>query len=235
MTRAIAYVRVSTAQQADEGVSLEAQQRKLEAYAVAMDLELVATVVDAGVSAKTLQRPGLQQCLEALEAGEADALLVVKLDRLTRSVRDLGWLLEPERFGQRWSLLSVADSLDTRSAAGRLVVNIMGAVHQWEREAIGERTREALAHLRDEGVHLGGVPLGSRATRDEQGRRVLEVDPREREVVRFIVDEHRSGRSMRVIAVKLNLAAETDPAYRTKRGGAWHASTVRNVLRRVGA
>src|SRR5262245_9972971 len=101
-TRVVGYVRVSSEQQADSGVSLEAQRAKLEAYALAMELELVAIEVDAGVSAKTLRRPGFEAALQLLGSGAAEGLLVCKLDRLTRSVRDLGWLLEPERFGGRW-------------------------------------------------------------------------------------------------------------------------------------
>lgn len=93
-TRTIAYVRVSTDKQAEKGVSLEAQRAKLAAYADLYDLDVVEVVVDAGVSAKTLQRPGLTRALDMLRKGAADALLVVKLDRLTRSVRDLGELVE---------------------------------------------------------------------------------------------------------------------------------------------
>jgi len=159
-TRVIGYVRVSTVHQADGGVSLDAQQRKLELYAELHDLELVGIEIDAGASAKTLRRPALQRALAKLNAGEADGLLVAKLDRLTRSVCDLGTLVE-RYFADRFSLLSVADSIDTRSAAGRLVLNVLASVSQWEREATGERTAEALRHIRDaEGAQLGGEALG---------------------------------------------------------------------------
>ncbi|HET9959637.1 MAG TPA: recombinase family protein, partial [Polyangiaceae bacterium] len=110
-TKVIGYVRVSTEQQADGGVSLQAQRDKLHAYAVAMDLDLVGVLEDAGASAKTLARPALQEALRRLETGEVDGLLVCKLDRLTRSVRDLGHLLE-RYFAARFSLLSVSDSID---------------------------------------------------------------------------------------------------------------------------
>ena len=139
-TRVVGYVRVSTEQQADGGVSLDAQRAKLEAYAVAMDLELVAIEEDAGLSAKTLERPALQRALAMLDAGAAEGLLVAKLDRLTRSVRDLGELVE-RYFASKCSLLSVADSIDTRSAAGRLVLNVLTSVAQWEREASARGTR----------------------------------------------------------------------------------------------
>ena len=89
-TKAIGYIRVSTDRQADHGVSLEAQKAKLTAYAALYDLELVEVIVDPGASAKTLKRPGLQRALQLLRQGQATALLVAKLDRLTRSVKDLG-------------------------------------------------------------------------------------------------------------------------------------------------
>ena len=85
-TKTIAYLRVSTDKQADKGISLEAQQDKAKAYASLYDLDLVEVIIDAGESAKTLERPGLQRALSMLKTGQADALLVVKLDRLTRSV-----------------------------------------------------------------------------------------------------------------------------------------------------
>ena len=132
--RTVAYVRVSTDKQVEHGLSLDAQQAKLTTYATLYDLDLVAIEVDAGVSAKTLQRPALQRALGTLKAGQAEALLVVKLDRLTRSVRDLGVLVETYFLAGKWSLMSVSEQIDTRTAAGRMVLNILAAVSQWERE-----------------------------------------------------------------------------------------------------
>src|ERR1039457_349120 len=100
-------------------------------------------IADGGESAKSLNRPGLQRLLSLVSAAKVDAVIVAKVDRLTRSVKDLCGLLELfER--RKVALISVAEALDTGSAAGRLVITIMGAVSQWEREAIGERTRDAL-------------------------------------------------------------------------------------------
>ncbi len=158
-SRVVGYIRVSTEAQAESGLSLDAQRAKLQAYATAMDLELVAIVEDAGESAMSLVRAGLARVLGMLDAGEVDGVLVAKLDRLTRSVRDLADLIE-RYFAERptvraCTLLSVADSIDTRTAAGRLVLNVLASVGQWEREVIGERTREAQDVLRDRGVKLG--------------------------------------------------------------------------------
>src|SRR5688572_20584800 len=93
-SRTIGYVRVSTLDQADHGTSLEAQRAQLERYAELYSLELVAIEEDAGASARTLERTGLQRALAMLERDDAEALLVAKLDRLTRSIRDLGELVE---------------------------------------------------------------------------------------------------------------------------------------------
>ena len=231
MTRVVGYIRVSTDRQADAGVSLDAQRAKLTAYAVALDLELVEIIVDAGFSAKTLDRPGLRRALAMLDAREADGLLIAKLDRLTRSVRDLAALVE-RYFFARCTLLSVADSIDTRSAGGRLVLNVLASVGQWEREAIGERTRDALVQVRAEGCRLGGAPLGMKrgARLDEHGRRVMDPDDTEAATIARMHALRADGYTIRGIA--LALAAE---GVRTKYGRRWHATTVQRVLKRKAA
>jgi len=227
-TAVVGYVRVSTEQQAGEGISLDAQRTKLQAYALALDLELVDVFEDAGLSAKSLDRPGLQSALTKLEDGTASGLLVVKLDRLTRSVRDLGELVD-RYFASRFSLLSVSDSIDTRTASGRLVLHVLGAVSQWEREATAERTRDALAQLRADGVRLGGEAYGWRRREDldTRGHRSWEDVGDELETVRHIRVLHAEGQSVRGIAA--TLAAE---GRRTKRGGRWHPTTIQRILAR---
>ena len=138
-------------------MSLAAQETKLRAYAVAMDVELVDVTVEQA-SAKDLACPGLQRALAMLDAGDVQGMLVAKLDRLTRSVRDLGNLIA-DYFASRFQLLSVADSIDTRTAAGRLVLNVLASVGQREREVISERTKDALQVLKSRGVKLGRSPV----------------------------------------------------------------------------
>jgi DNA invertase Pin-like site-specific DNA recombinase len=163
----IGYVRVSTDRQAEQGVSLETQESKIRAMATIHSAELAEVIIDGGESAKSLNRPGLQRLLALINAGQVQAVIVAKLDRLTRSVKDLCNLLE--LFEKRKvALISVAESLDTTSAAGRLVITIMAAVSQWEREAIGERTRDALRHKRSQGHRVGNIPFGSRLAADGQ-------------------------------------------------------------------
>ena len=199
-TKAVGYIRVSTEKQADHGISLDAQKAKLDAYAALYDIELVEVIVDAGVSAKTLQRPGLQRALAMLDKGQADALLVAKLDRLTRSVKDLGTLVERYFSSDAFTLLSVADSIDTRTAAGRLVLNVLGSVAQWERETISERTTDALHHIKRQGRKTGGdVPYGFTAAADG----TLVADVEEQAMLEAIRTARQRGYSQRQVVAEL--------------------------------
>ncbi len=199
MTRVIAYCRVSTDEQASTGVSLAAQETKLRAYCMAMDLDLVRVECDAGASAKTLDRPALQRALAALDANEADALVVVKLDRLTRSVRDLADLLE-NYFSADHGLISLGESVDTRTAAGRLVLNVMTSVAQWEREAIGERTSTALQHMKTQGKRVGAVPYGYQLAEDGETLVQHPLETIHRQCAR---DLRAQGLSLRAVSERL--------------------------------
>src|SRR3569623_1635153 len=210
--RAIGYVRVSTDRQAEQGVSLEAQEAKIRAMATVQGAELLDVIVDGGESAKSLNRPGLKRLLEMMNKGEIEAIIIAKLDRLTRSVKDLCGLLELLE-KRKVALISVAESLDTSSAAGRLVITIMGAVSQWEREAIGERTRDALRHKRAQGYRAGNLPFGYRLAQDG---RTLEPEHTEQKAISEIHRLRRGGTSLRRIARLLN-----DQGLRTRRGTAW--------------
>ena len=148
-TRAIAYIRVSTDKQQDKGHSLLAQQEKIMAYASLYDLDIIDYVIETA-SAKNLERDGLQGALAQIKSGKAEALIVVKLDRLTRSVSDLGYLVET--YFSKAGLLSVSEQIDTRSASGRLVLNVLASVSQWDREAIGERTAVVKQSMKANGL-----------------------------------------------------------------------------------
>lgn len=196
MTRTIAYLRVSTEKQSTEGVSLEAQRKQVEAYASLYGLDLVAIVVETG-SAASLDRPGLAGALADIAAGKADALLVTKLDRLTRSVKDLGHLIE-STFAKA-ALMSVSEQIDTRTAGGRLVLNVLASVSQWERETIGERTSAAMQHMKASGEYTGGkVPFGKRVV---DGKLVDAED--ETEAARVARELKSAGRSLRCVSSEL--------------------------------
>ncbi len=220
--KTVGYVRVSTDRQAERGISLEAQAEKIRAMAFVQGAELGEIIVESGESAKSLNRPGMAKLLAMVDAGKVKAVIVAKLDRLTRSVKDLCELLE--RFERRGvALVSVAESLDTGSAAGRLVLNIMAAVSQWEREAIGERTRDALSHKRGQGERVGNIAFGSRLSAD--GKHV-EPDPGEQGALAEIRRLRHEGATLRGIAATLNRQA-----IRTRRGTPWRLESVARVVK----
>src|ERR1017187_4212095 len=218
--RAIGYVRVSTDKQAEKGVSLEAQAEKIRAMAVVQGVELLDILIDAGESAKSLDRPAMARLQAMVDGREIQTVIIAKLDRLTRSVKDLAELME--RFQKRGvSLVSVAESLDTGSAAGRLVLNIMTAVSQWEREAIGERTATALQHKKAHHQIYNHVPYGFR--RDGGA---LVPDAIEQAVISRVKLYRANGGTLDKIAATLN----AEGVATKKAGGKWYARTILNLL-----
>lgn len=163
MGRVLFYARVSTIEQGTSGLSLSAQVTRLQAEAAYRgwnEVELISEVA----SAKSLDRPGLKRALELLASGEADTLVACKLDRLSRSVADFVALVSLAD-QQKWNLIVLDLGLDLASPNGRFVSTILASVAQLERELIGQRTREALAVKRSQGVKLGrpvGVPADVR-------------------------------------------------------------------------
>jgi DNA invertase Pin-like site-specific DNA recombinase len=221
--KAIGYIRVSTDQQADRGVSLDAQRERVRAMATVQGAELLDVIVDGGESAKTMNRPGLQRVLSLVNGGQVQSVIVAKLDRLTRSVKDLCTVLELFE-KRRVALISVAESLDTGSAAGRLVITIMAAVSQWEREAIAERTREALRHKRSKGQRVGNIAYGYRLAGDGKH---LEPHPEEQATLSTIRSLRHGGHSLRGIAAALN-----HQGHRTRCGSKWRLESVVRALKR---
>lgn len=205
-THALGYVRVSTEEQVDSGAGLAAQRAALQAEADRRGWQL-ELLEDAGWSGKTLQRPALTEALHRLDQRRADVLLVSRLDRLSRSVRDFGDLADRAR-RRGWSVVCLDLGVDTTTPAGELVANVVASTAQYERRLIGQRTREALAARRAAGVRLGRPP-------------VLPT-----EVVARVLRERASGSSMRAIAA--SLTADEVP---TARGGnRWSSSSVQAVL-----
>lgn len=206
---AILYSRVSTDDQAESGLGLADQRSRLDGQAAAKGWTSTVALVDEGVSAKTLNRPAMTEALAMLAAGEAGALVVTKLDRLTRSVSDLADIMATaEREG--WALIIIDLGVDTGTASGELVANVMASIAQWERKVIGERTKAALAQKKARGVRLGG-PI------------TLPDDVRQR-----ISHERMCGSKYREIVEGLN--ADGVP---TVKGGPWRISTVADVCKSV--
>ena len=221
---ALGYARVSTDEQAREGVSLDAQRSRIRAYCEAKELALGDVLVDDGISGKTLERPALRELVERCERGEVGHVVVVKLDRLTRRTRDLLALVDDLFLARQIELHSVSESLDTSTPHGRFVLTLFGGLAQMERELIGERTRTALAYKRQQRQPTSHPPYGFKANGSRN--RMLPV-PEELAVVQRIIYRWRLGGSYGRIAAALN--ADGTP---TKRGGRWHPATVRKVVQR---
>ena len=209
---------MSTERQAASGLSLEEQRRKVAAQAVVSDAELVGIVEDAGASAKTLDRPGWSRVADMVSQGAVDVVMVAKLDRCTRSVSDLGTLLDQlgkarrADGGRGVALVSCAESLDTSTAGGRLVLNVLGAVAQWEREATAERTSAALQQKKAQGRRYCNVaPFGSAFI---DGRRVDHAG--EQLILAGIIGHRRGGLSWAKVADQLNA-----DGHRTRTGAPW--------------
>lgn len=218
--KTIGYIRVSSEDQANSGLSLAHQKARIEAYTVATDLDLVCVIEDAGKSAKNLNREGMQKALEMIRKGEARALIVLKLDRLTRSVKDLGTLVETfDKTGA--ALISVQDSINTQTAAGRLVINLLGSVAQWEREAIGERTAAALSVKKGRMEKTGGdTPFGYDVVEGQ-----LIPNHHEQEAIKTMKKLKGRGYSLRAIGEEL-----LSCGFNAKNGGQWYPKTISRIL-----
>jgi DNA invertase Pin-like site-specific DNA recombinase len=224
--RAVAYARVSTEEQAVEGVSLEAQAAKLRAYALVRGLELVELHEDQGVSGgKALEdRPAGKALLENVQAGRVDAVIAVKLDRLFRNATDC--LAVADRWSKRKVALHLVDmggqAVDTGSAVGRFFFLMLAGLAEMERNLVRERTKAALAHQAAQGRRVGTVPLGFSV--GEGG--MLEVNHDERLALEGLVALRASGLSIRRVAAEMNAAGVW------ARGKRWHPTTVARMLAR---
>ena len=207
----IGYLRVSTDEQANSGLGLEAQRDTIQRYADAHGWEVV-WYEDAGLSAKSLDRPQLQAALARMniipKRRDVDGIVVAKLDRLSRSVVDFAGVLELAR-ARKWALVAIDLGVDTSTPTGELVANVMMSVAQWERRVIGERTSAAMQAAKRQGRHMGRVS----ALLPSTGDRLLTL---------------RAAHTLAGTAVQLN--AEGLP---TATGAPWSANSVAKAQKRL--
>lgn len=221
--KALAYVRVSTEEQAREGISLQNQESRIRAFCQAKDWGLADVLVDEGYSGSSLDRPRMQELIRRCQRREVDVVVIYKLDRLTRSVRDLGYLVQ-DVFGKyETAFSSIQDNFDTTTANGKLILNILGSVAQWERDIVVERTRDVMAHKRLSLKLIGAIPMGFDLAGDGE---TLVPNEQELDVVRQMMLLRQAGHSFQTISEKLN-----DDGTPAKQGGRWYSKTVRSVLR----
>lgn len=205
--KVVGYVRVSTAEQADSGAGLTAQREAITTAVEARRWELADIFEDAGLSGRGLKRPGLAAALKAVESGGAEALVVAKLDRLSRSIVDFTTLME-RAARKGWAIVALDVGVDTTTPQGEMVANVMATFAQFERRIIGQRTKDALAVKRSQGVRLGRP-------------RILPSH-----VVQQIKRMRIKGKSYREIAEALD-----GKGIPTAQGGrCWYPATVRKIL-----
>jgi DNA invertase Pin-like site-specific DNA recombinase len=225
MMEAIAYCRVSTEEQAKEGVSLDAQEARIRAYCTMAGLTLVAVIRDEGVSGADLlaARPGGAVLLRTIGRREAQHVVAVRLDRVFRDAVDcLGTV-------KAWKKASVSvhfvdlggAALDTSSAMGKFFLNIMAAVAEMERNLIAERVSAAIQHKKAQRQAYGPTPYGF----DRLGDGLI-PNAAEQAVIRQMHRWRRAGRTLAWIADELT--RRDIPA---KRRGRWNAYGVRYILR----
>ena len=223
MKQAIGYIRVSTERQADEGVSLDAQKAKIAAWCSLNDCDLVDVYVDAGISGKSMgKRQGLQNALAGMKKGMV--LVVYSLSRLARSTKDTLAISEQlDKAGA--DLVSLSEKIDTTGAAGKMIFRMLAVMAEFERDVISERTTMALAHKKAVGEKYAPVPFGY----SEIEGRLVAVES-EALVVAEIMSQRGAGKTLVQIADGLNIRG-----IEGKRGGKWHASTVRYLIQRQAA
>ena len=220
--RTVGYVRVSTTGQAEDGYGLEVQRRKIAAYCDLHDMTLVEIVADEGLSGKTIAgRPGIQSVLDMVKAGKVDNVVIFKLDRLARNVKEaveIADLLQRKNC----ALHSISEKLDTGSAAGRLFYNILSAMSQWEREVIAERTQLALAVKKANGERISRhAPYGF--TFDTAGKVVKVAN--EQAVIAKVQKLRAQGHSVRGIVAFL----ETH-GYTNRNGNSFGVKTIWTII-----
>ena len=222
MKQAIGYTRVSTEQQANEGVSLDAQRAKIAAWCAAHDYELVQVFVDAGISGKKMDnRPELLKARAAVKKGMA--LVAYSLSRLARSTKDL-ILISEEVAKKNGDLVSLSEQIDTTTAAGKMMFQMLAVLSEFERNLTAERTKGALQHKKATGQkYTNQTPYGFEAI---EGR-LVQVQ-QEAEIVAEIQAARSSGNTLQSIADGLN--GRNIP---TKTGKQWAPATIHLLLKRT--
>lgn len=217
--KAIAYIRVSTEEQATDGVSLEAQKAKIAAWCDLNGYTLGEVFMDAGISGTKADRPGLTAALAAV--GKGDALVVYSLSRLSRSTRHMLELSDRlEKTGA--DLVSISEKIDTTSAAGRMVFRMLAVLNEFERDQLAERTSAAMQHKKAKGERVGAIPYGKALADD--GVALADV-PAEQAVIAEARQLHAAGLSLRKIASML-----ATKGFMARNGKAFAATQIQRMV-----
>ena len=197
--KAVGYIRVSTEDQAKEGISLDNQEAKINAWADLSGYEVEHIYCDAGISGKSTEnREGLQKALKGIRRG--DALVVYSLSRLARSTRDTLDIADYLK-NKEADLVSISEKIETNTAAGKMVFRMLAVLNEFERDQVSERTKQVLRHKKDKGEWMGRIPFGFKM----EDNRLVE-DPEQVKIIQRAKRMKRAGKSMRDKSKALNLS-----------------------------
>ena len=220
-----AYIRVSTDEQAESGYGLPLQRERITAQIAAKGWELYKVYEDGGQSGGSLERPALNAMLADISAGKLQAVVVYKLDRLSRKQRDTMYLIEDVFLRLGVELVSITESLDTSSPAGRAMIGMLSVFAQLERDTITERMSGGRKQKAKAGGYAGGcAAIGYRA---ERGKKELCEDKEKAATVRRVFEIYETARTLQQIADRLNAEGHT-----TKRGAKFTPMQVSRILNR---
>jgi len=222
MQTAVGYIRVSTEEQASEGVSLAAQRAKIEAWCTLNDCHLLDVHMDSGMSGgRSDNRPGLQDALEDV-CNTKSVLVVYSLSRLARSTRDTIAIADKlDKAG--CDMVSLSEKIDTTSASGKMIFRMMAVLAEFERDQVSERTKMAMAHKRARGENLGTVPYGYSC---HDGVKLV-INEWEQSGIQLMRDLRSKGFTLQAIGDELE-----KKGYKTRRGRPWSRMTISDIIER---
>lgn len=206
MKKAAIYIRVSTDAQAEEGYSIDAQKEQLTAYCIAKGVKNYEYYIDGGYSGSSLSRPEIQRLIQDCKGGNVSHVVVFKLDRLSRSQKDTLYLIEDIFIPNEVEFVSLGESIDTSSPTGKLMIGILSAFAQLERENIRLRTRMGMKERVKSGLWMGGgkIPFGY----DYDSTQGILIPNKDADTVRQVYKLYLDGKSMQDIANVLGLKWE---------------------------
>jgi DNA invertase Pin-like site-specific DNA recombinase len=221
--KTIGYIRVSTDEQAKNGLSLPNQEEKIKAYTQLNNLPLDSIYIDDGETGSNLDREGIQEIMHLSKEKAIKHIITCKLDRLTRNTRDLLMLVDDIFTKNGVELHSIQEKIDTSTPQGKFCLTIMGAMAQMERDLISERTKEVLQFKKSKGQRTGNIPYGKKLARD----RITLIDNiSEEAVISSIKNLRATGLSLQQIANTTN-----SNGYRTRTGGEFRKEYVHRILK----
>ena len=218
--RAALYARVSTEEQATEGYSIQAQVSEIEKYAELHNIEIVARYIDEGASGKSIEgRPQMKQLLKDVRDKKFDVIMVYKIDRLARKLKDALEISETFE-NNNAKLISLRENVDTTTPAGRTMFQMMCSFAELERNTIVERAKLGMTQRAKQGKYNGGIVLGYDAVNKE-----LFINEEEAKIVRTIFDYAEQGMGLKAITRRIN-----EMGYRTKKNNLFNVLGVKNIL-----